>query len=191
MLTRTGFGDHTGLAHALGQQGLADGVVDLVGARVVQVFALEVDLSTTDFTAQAGRVIDRAGASHEVGQLTAKLSLELVVVTVVFVDVLELLERVDQGLGHKGAAVGAKVASGIGLLVIQHLKLGNHSAQARPGRSRCVCAQSIGCAHRLAELAHPLGILDALGRLHAGTDIHGPGPHSPDALDHIVDVQPP
>jgi hypothetical protein len=35
-----------------GQHGLADGVVDLVRAGVVQVFALEVDLRAADFAAQ-------------------------------------------------------------------------------------------------------------------------------------------
>jgi hypothetical protein len=35
-----------------GQQGLADGVVDLVRAGVVEVLALEVDLRAADFAAQ-------------------------------------------------------------------------------------------------------------------------------------------
>src|SRR5690606_14320637 len=39
-----GLGDDALLAHALGQQDLADAVVDLVRAGVVQLFALEVDL---------------------------------------------------------------------------------------------------------------------------------------------------
>ena len=41
VLAGAGLGDDARLAHALGQQRLADHVVDLVGAGVVQVFALE------------------------------------------------------------------------------------------------------------------------------------------------------
>ena len=43
MLTRTGFGDDAGLAHALDQQRLSEGIVDLVCAGVVQILALEED----------------------------------------------------------------------------------------------------------------------------------------------------
>jgi hypothetical protein len=44
VLARAGLGDDARLAHAAGEQRLPDGVVDLVRAGVVQVFALEVDL---------------------------------------------------------------------------------------------------------------------------------------------------
>lgn len=47
VLAGAGLGDDAGLAHAAGQQGLADGVVDLVRAGVVEVFALEQDLRPT------------------------------------------------------------------------------------------------------------------------------------------------
>ena len=59
MLAGTGFGNHTWLAHALGQHGLADGVVDLVCAGVVEVFALEENLRATLFAAHALSVVDR------------------------------------------------------------------------------------------------------------------------------------
>ena len=44
MLTRAGLGDHALLAHAFGQQSLPECVVDLVRARVQQIFALQVNL---------------------------------------------------------------------------------------------------------------------------------------------------
>jgi hypothetical protein len=50
MLAGTGFRDDAGLAHAPRQQRLADGVVDLVRAGVVQVLALEQDLRAAGFT---------------------------------------------------------------------------------------------------------------------------------------------
>ena len=43
VLAGAGLGDDAPLAHPLGQQGLAERVVDLVGAGVVEVLALEVD----------------------------------------------------------------------------------------------------------------------------------------------------
>ena len=45
MLACAGLGDDGCLAHRLGKQGLAEAVVDLVGASVVKIFALEVNLS--------------------------------------------------------------------------------------------------------------------------------------------------
>jgi hypothetical protein len=41
MLASARFGNHAGLAHAFGEHGLADGVVDFVGARVIQVFTFQ------------------------------------------------------------------------------------------------------------------------------------------------------
>jgi hypothetical protein len=61
VLAGTGLGDDAGLAHALGQHGLADGVVDLVRAGVVQVFALEQDLRAADLARTAARR-DRSGS---------------------------------------------------------------------------------------------------------------------------------
>jgi hypothetical protein len=39
VLACAGFGDDAGLAHAAGEEDLADGVVDFVGAGVEEVFA--------------------------------------------------------------------------------------------------------------------------------------------------------
>ena len=57
VLARAGLGDEPRLAHAPGQQGLAQGVVDLVGAGVGQVLALEVDA--------APRRLGRSGARRK------------------------------------------------------------------------------------------------------------------------------
>ena len=46
MLSGSCLCDDTRLAHLLGQQDLAHGVVDLVGARVVQVLALQLESAT-------------------------------------------------------------------------------------------------------------------------------------------------
>jgi hypothetical protein len=83
VLAGTGFGDDARLAHAPRQQGLADGVVDLVRAGVVEVLALEVDLRAADLAAQPCGVVDRAGPADKVLQLVLVLGNKLGVVAVV------------------------------------------------------------------------------------------------------------
>ena len=53
VLAGAGFGDHAVLAHPHGQQRLAERVVDLVGAGVIQVFALEIDLGAAGMLGSA------------------------------------------------------------------------------------------------------------------------------------------
>ena len=48
VLAGAGLGDDARLAHALGQQDLAEAVVDLVAAGVVELVALEVDLGAAE-----------------------------------------------------------------------------------------------------------------------------------------------
>ena len=48
VLPRAGLGDDAGLAHALGEQHLAERVVELVRAGVEQVFALEPNLRAAE-----------------------------------------------------------------------------------------------------------------------------------------------
>jgi hypothetical protein len=52
VLARAGLGDDALFAHALGQQSLAERVVDLVRAGVQQVFALEVDFGAAQLLGQ-------------------------------------------------------------------------------------------------------------------------------------------
>ena len=120
VLAGAGLGDDARLAKALREQGLADGVVDLVRAGVVEVLALEVDLRAADLAAQAGRMVDGAGPPHEVRQFVLELGHERGIFAVLRVVGLQVVERVDEGLSNKGAAIGAEVPAGIGLVVIQH-----------------------------------------------------------------------
>ena len=56
MLPGARLGDDAGLAHPAGQQDLSDGVVDLVGTGMVEVFALEVDLRPVTLGQTLGQI---------------------------------------------------------------------------------------------------------------------------------------
>ena len=60
VLAGAGLGDDPGLAHAPGEQDLAEAVVDLVGAGVVQLVALEVDLRPAEMLGQPLGEVERA-----------------------------------------------------------------------------------------------------------------------------------
>jgi hypothetical protein len=69
VLAGAGLGDDAGLAHALGEQRLADGVVHLVRAGVVEVLALEEDLRAAQLAAPALGVVQRRGPADVVAQV--------------------------------------------------------------------------------------------------------------------------
>ena len=72
VLAGAGLGDDAALAHRARDQRLADGVVDLVRAGVVEVFALEKDLRATDLFRQALGVIDRRRPADVVFQVVGE-----------------------------------------------------------------------------------------------------------------------
>ena len=110
MLACAGLGDDASFAHAHGEQCLAEDVVDLVRARVIEVLALEQDPRAAAVLGESASVCDRARAS-DVGALK---SVELV--DVLGIDDrgaegrVELVERRGESLGHETTAVGAEVA---------------------------------------------------------------------------------
>ena len=60
MLAGAGLGDDALLAHAPGKQDLAHHIVDLVGAGVVELVALEIDFCAAQMLGQALGEIERA-----------------------------------------------------------------------------------------------------------------------------------
>jgi len=99
VLPRSGLGDEAGLAHLLREQRLPEDVVDLMGAGVVEVLPLEVDLRASEVLGHPLRVVQAAGAARVVVQEGLELPLELRVVLVAVVGLLQLYDRVHQRLG--------------------------------------------------------------------------------------------
>jgi hypothetical protein len=77
----------------------------------------EINLRAAHFAAHAGRVVDGRGAADKMRQLRFELGDESRVVLVLGVGLFELFDGVGQRLADKTAAVNAKVAAGVGLLV--------------------------------------------------------------------------
>ena len=121
VLTSTCFGNYPRLPHAFGKHGLANGVVDLVCTRMVEVFALQIDLRATHFTADACSVVDGGGTPHKVRKFALKFSHESGIVLVFGVSLFQLFNGMCEGFAHKAATELAKVAAGVGLLVVRHM----------------------------------------------------------------------
>src|SRR5690606_419277 len=113
-----GFGDDPRLAHAACQQRLADGVVDLVRAGVVQVLALEQDARAADVLRQPARLVDRAGTADVVRQVPVEGFDERRIHARGVVGGGQLFQRADQGLGDEAPAVAPEMAAGVGPRVV-------------------------------------------------------------------------
>ena len=104
VLARPGLGDDPPLAHPQRQERLADGVVDLVRAGVIQVFPLEHH-PRADRLTEAGRLRKRRRAADELGQQSLQLGPEGRVLTGCIVQSGQVVEGGDQGLGNVPATV--------------------------------------------------------------------------------------
>ena len=114
MLAGAGFGDDAFLAEALGEQDLAERVVDLVRAGVQQVLALQVDLRAAEQLGPALREIERRRPADVVVEQVVEFRLEGRIVSRGFVGGGEFLQRSHQRFRHEHAAEAAEVAGGIG-----------------------------------------------------------------------------
>jgi len=110
MLAGSGFGDEALLAHAKGQEGLAEGVVDLVGAGVVEVFPFEINLGPAEFFGEAARQIKAAGPAGKFVEVVAELLFEFRIGFGVSVFGFKLLESADQCFRYEDTAVRSEVA---------------------------------------------------------------------------------
>ena len=89
-------------------------VVDLVGAGVVEVFALEVDARPAGLLGQPLGEVEPRRPADVVAQDAVELGLKGGVVPGLVVRGRELLEGEHQRFGHVAAAVGAEPAAGVG-----------------------------------------------------------------------------
>ena len=100
------------LAHALREQHLAEGVVELVRAGVEQVLALEPDLRSRAGIAEPASVGHRRRPARELGEPAIELGRERRIGEGACHLGLELLERGHERLRHVGAAVAVEAAAG-------------------------------------------------------------------------------
>ena len=101
-------GDDAPLAHALGQQALADRVVDLVRARVRQVLALEPHRARADALGEARGLVERRRSPDVGAQQSLQLGLEGIVREHAEKAVFELRQRGHDRFRHVLAAVVAE-----------------------------------------------------------------------------------
>src|SRR5690606_28548581 len=120
MLARAGLGDDARLAHVAGQQRLANAVIDLVCARMVEVFALEPDLRAAQFARPALGVVHGAGPPDEVLEFVVEGLDELGVEPAPVVSGTQFGKRVHQRFGDEHAAILAEMALGIRKVVRIH-----------------------------------------------------------------------
>ena len=111
VLARARLGDDAPLAHALRQQPLADRVVDLVRARVRQVFAFEPDRTCADPRGEPRRLMERRGTPDVRLEQAAKLGLECLVSHGGTKAGLQLLEGGHDRLGYVLPAVRTEAAA--------------------------------------------------------------------------------
>ncbi len=104
-----GFGDHARFAHAPREKRLADGVVDLVSAGMVEILALDVDLGSAEHLRPALGVINGARATDVVLELVLEFGDEFRILPASLVGAFELVKRVHQRLGDEHAAIPAEM----------------------------------------------------------------------------------
>ena len=116
VLARAGLGNDSLLAHAFGQQGLPDGVVDFVGTGVGQIFSLQEDGGPTDDAGQLGARRQWRGPTHIVLQKSIQFHAELLICSCRFFEgSVEFLKGWDQRLGNVASTKLTKSSGGIRL----------------------------------------------------------------------------
>jgi len=125
--------DHLLLAHEFGQQRLAQAVIDLVRAGVVQVFALQINLRTAELLGQPPRMEDRAWPTHVVGEQCGQFLLEVIALANFLVGEVDVVHRLLEVRWDQLAAIGAEISVGVG-----------HGGEARIGRHELISAGGMG-----------------------------------------------
>ena len=183
MLARARFRDDALLAHAAGEQDLAEHIVDLVGAGVVELVALEIDFGAAELFGQPLGEIERARAPDIVLEQVVELGLERRVGLGGCIGLLERQDERHQRLGDEASPVDAETAAlvralaiGIGLLELAHSfdSLGRTRERA---------------SRRSDERLDPGDVLDPGRALDARGDVDAAGAGQRDRRSDIVGVE--
>ena len=110
-----GLGDDARLAHALRQHDLAEHVVHLVRAGVVEVLALEIDFrAAANASVMPLGEIERRRPADIVREMAVHLALECGIGLGVRIGLLQLEDQRHQRLGDEAAAIDAEMAALVG-----------------------------------------------------------------------------
>lgn len=118
VLAGAGLGDDALLAHASRQHDLAEHVVHLVRAGVVELFALEVDLGAAQMLGQTLGEIERRGPADIILEIAVHLDLEGRVDLGLGVGFLQIEDQRHQGFGNEASAENAEMAALVGAAAI-------------------------------------------------------------------------
>ena len=110
MLARSGLCDDALLAEPLCEQDLAQRVVDLVRARVGEVFTLDVDLRPAELCSEVTGEVDWGRATNVVCEESVQLVPERLVAPRRLVCLLQFVERGHECFWHELATEAAKAA---------------------------------------------------------------------------------
>lgn len=113
-------------SHAPRELDLAEAIVDLVAARVIELVALEVDLGALEVLRQALGEVERTRSPAVVLEEIAQLRLEARIVLRLLVRLLEFEDERHERLGDEAAAIEAEEAKiiGAGAEAVRRLVLG-------------------------------------------------------------------
>ena len=114
LLTGAGLRNHPLFPHPARQQGLTEGIVDLVRTRMVQVFPLQVDLRPAQVPRQALGKEERRFAPRIIPKITRKLGTISRVLARCLIGRLQFDQRGHEGFGGIAAAKDAEVPLAVG-----------------------------------------------------------------------------
>ncbi len=109
VLAGAGFCDDAPLSHALCQQGLPQTIVDLVSARVVQIFPLQIDPGATEVLRQSFGAKQWRRTPGVFVEQPVELGLKRRIVLYLQIRLFQFLQRMHQSLGRKLASVRTKM----------------------------------------------------------------------------------
>src|SRR5690606_19746072 len=134
VLAGAGLGDDARLAHPAGQQDLTERVVDLVGAGVIELVALEVHPGAAELLRQAPGMVQRARAPDVVLCVVVEFAGERFIAPGRVPGALDVQNQRHQGLGDEPSAEYAEMAGFVRTAAVGFgLVHGNTRSRVWPG----------------------------------------------------------